>query len=129
MLILLSKYWLVEVIENDCIMTRVGVYDEILPEPSGSGNISSHTPPLVTIQLDYHTVCHLLLSTWARSPLPKACVTYISPFIWSPVEKPGVFVAGAGERGLPPPNTPGFSTGLTKLTLNTVISSTAKQSF
>ena len=55
MLILLSKYWLVEVIENDCIVTRVGVYNEKLPEPSGnpsgSGNISSYTPPLVTIQL------------------------------------------------------------------------------
>ena len=51
------KYWLVEVIENDCIVTRVRVYDDILPEPSGnpsgSGNISSCTPPLVTIQLQY----------------------------------------------------------------------------
>ena len=28
------KYWLVEVIENDCIVTRVGVYDELVPEPS-----------------------------------------------------------------------------------------------
>ena len=36
MLILLSKYWLVEVIENDCIVTRVGLYNEILPEPSGN---------------------------------------------------------------------------------------------
>ena len=48
------KYWLVEVIENDCIVTWVGVYDEILPEPSGnpsgSGIISSYTPPLGTIQ-------------------------------------------------------------------------------
>ena len=30
------KYWLVEVIENGCIVTRVRVYDEILPEPSGN---------------------------------------------------------------------------------------------
>ena len=30
------KYSLVEVIENDCIVTRVGVYDEISPEPSGN---------------------------------------------------------------------------------------------
>ena len=30
------KYWLVEVIENDCIVTRVGVYDKILPEPEGN---------------------------------------------------------------------------------------------
>ena len=47
------KYWLVEVIENDCIVTRVGVYDEISPLgfPSGSGDISSYTPLLVTIQL------------------------------------------------------------------------------
>ena len=38
---------------------RGGGYDEILPEPKGnpegfpegSGNISSYTPPLVTIQL------------------------------------------------------------------------------
>ena len=56
------KYWLVEVIENDCIVTRVRVYDEILPEPSGnpsappsgfrsgSGNISSYTPTQITIQ-------------------------------------------------------------------------------
>ena len=48
------KYWLVEVIENDCI---VGVYNEILHEPSrnssGSGNISSYTPPFFTIQLQY----------------------------------------------------------------------------
>ena len=51
MLNLLSKYQLVEVIENECIVTQVGVYDEKLPEPSG--NISSYTPPLVTIQLQY----------------------------------------------------------------------------
>ena len=30
------NYWLVEVIENDCIVTQVGVYDEILPEPEGN---------------------------------------------------------------------------------------------
>ena len=52
------KYWLVEVIENDCIVTRVGVYDEKSPEPSGNpsgwGDISSYTPPLVTIQLNCH---------------------------------------------------------------------------
>ena len=51
------EYWLVVVIENDCIVTWVGVYDEILPElsgnPSGSGNISSNTPTQVTIQLQY----------------------------------------------------------------------------
>ena len=50
----MRKYFLVEVIENDCIVTQVGVYDEILPEPmrnpQGSGNISSYTTPLVTIQ-------------------------------------------------------------------------------
>ena len=49
------KYSLVKVIENDCIVTRVKVYDEKWPEPSGnpsnSGNISACTPPLVTIQL------------------------------------------------------------------------------
>ena len=54
------KYWLVEVIEKGCIVTRVRVYDEILPEalgnPSGSGNISSYTSPLVTIQLQYTDV-------------------------------------------------------------------------
>ena len=42
-------------IENDCNVTRVGAYNEILPEPSGnpsgSGNISSYTLPLVPIQL------------------------------------------------------------------------------
>ena len=27
------KYWLVEVIENDCIVTQVRVYNEISPEP------------------------------------------------------------------------------------------------
>ena len=32
-------------------MTRVGVYDEISPDPSGSGNISSFT-----IQLQYGVV-------------------------------------------------------------------------
>ena len=36
-------------------MTQVRVYDEMLPEssgnPSGSGNISLYTSPLVTIQL------------------------------------------------------------------------------
>ena len=51
------KYWLLEVIEYDCIVTQVGVYDEILHEPSGNpsglGNISSYTTPLVTIQLQY----------------------------------------------------------------------------
>ena len=31
-----GKYWLVELIENGCIVTRVRVYDEILPEPSGN---------------------------------------------------------------------------------------------
>ena len=29
-------YWLVEIIKNDCIVTWVGGYDEILPEPSGN---------------------------------------------------------------------------------------------
>ena len=51
-------YWLVEVIKNDCIVTQVGVYNEILPEPEGnaegfpegSGDISSYTPIRVTIQ-------------------------------------------------------------------------------
>ena len=51
------KYLIVDVIENDCIVTQVGVYNEILPEPSGnpsgSGIISSYTHPLVTIQLQY----------------------------------------------------------------------------
>ena len=46
------KYWLLQVIENDCIVTCVGVYTEILPEPSG--NISSSTPPLFTIQLHFN---------------------------------------------------------------------------
>ena len=32
------KYWLVEVIENGCIVTRVRVYNEILPEPSSRHN-------------------------------------------------------------------------------------------
>ena len=30
------KYSLVEVVENDCIVTRVRVYDEISPESSGN---------------------------------------------------------------------------------------------
>ena len=38
----------------NCIVTRGGVYNEILPEPEGflegSGNISSYTPTLVRIQ-------------------------------------------------------------------------------
>ena len=59
-----KKYSLVEVIENDCIVTRVGVYDEISPEPSGnpsgSGDISLYTPPLVTIQLQY---CQMVVNT------------------------------------------------------------------
>ena len=40
------KNWLVEVIENDCIVTRVGVYNEILPEPSGnpSGSVLGIKP-------------------------------------------------------------------------------------
>ena len=50
------KYWLVEVIENGCIVTGVRVYDEILPEPSG--NISLYTPPLVTIQLEHVLINH-----------------------------------------------------------------------
>ena len=39
----MRKYWLVEVIENGCIMTKVKVYNEILPEPSGnpSGSFKS----------------------------------------------------------------------------------------
>ncbi len=41
---------IVEAIENYCILTQVGVYNEISPEPSGnpssSGYISSYTPPL-----------------------------------------------------------------------------------
>ena len=53
------KYWLVEVIENDCIVTWVRVYDEILPEPSGnpsgSVNISLFTPTQghITVILNY----------------------------------------------------------------------------
>ena len=42
------KYWLVEVNENNCIVTHVGVYDEISPRISGN---PLYTPPLVTIQL------------------------------------------------------------------------------
>ena len=29
------QYWLVELVENDCIVTQVGVYAEISLEPSG----------------------------------------------------------------------------------------------
>ena len=52
---------------NGCIVTRVRVYNEILPEPSGnpSGNISFYTPPLVTIQLQYnynHIILPFLVS-------------------------------------------------------------------
>ena len=36
----MRKYWLVEVIENDCIVTRIGVYNEISPEPSGNPSVS-----------------------------------------------------------------------------------------
>ena len=35
------KFWLIEVIENDCIVTSVGVYDEILPEPYGNPSDSA----------------------------------------------------------------------------------------
>ena len=42
------KYWLEEAIENECIGTQVGVYDEISPRISGN---PLYTPPLVTIQL------------------------------------------------------------------------------
>ena len=53
------KYWLIEVIENDCIVTRVWVYDEISPElsgnPSGSAlGISLRHRRYFIIQLQYH---------------------------------------------------------------------------
>ena len=35
------KYWLVEVIENDCIVTQVRVYNGILPVPSGNPSASA----------------------------------------------------------------------------------------
>ena len=67
----MEKYWLVEVIENDCIVTPVGVYNEILPEPSGtpSGSVLGtslglrryFTPPLVTIQLQSDCQSYLCL--------------------------------------------------------------------
>ena len=63
--ILPSRGPLLEVIENNCIVTRDGVYNEISPEPSGnpsgSGNISLYTPPLVTIQLQYHNIAYYTL--------------------------------------------------------------------
>ena len=48
------------VIENVCMVTRVWIYGEIQPEPSGfplgSGYISSYIPPLFTIQIQRATV-------------------------------------------------------------------------
>ena len=37
----MRKYWLVEVIENDCIVTSVRVYNEISPEPSENPTVSA----------------------------------------------------------------------------------------
>ena len=44
----MRKYWLVEVIENDCIVTRVGVYNEISPEPSSRHNtVTVYSKPCI----------------------------------------------------------------------------------
>ena len=43
----MRKYSLVEVIENDCIVMRVGVYNEISPEAI------LHCIPLLSSQLQY----------------------------------------------------------------------------
>ena len=49
----MRKYWLVGVIENDCIVTQVRVYNEISPE--------SEENPLVTKQL------HTLILHWSMA--------------------------------------------------------------
>ena len=50
------KYWLVEVIENDCIVTPVGVYDEILPEPSSRHN---------TVTISSRQIAYFWLLCWS----------------------------------------------------------------
>ena len=60
----MRKYWIVEVIENYYIVTRVGVYDEILPEPS-SREIQSVTFYFFILPISQHqklsTIeCHIV---------------------------------------------------------------------
>ena len=52
------KYWLVEVIENDCIVTQLRVYNEISPEPEG--NPEGEAPRLVTIQLRDYSIYYTI---------------------------------------------------------------------
>ena len=60
------KYSLVEVIENDCIVTRVGVYDEISPEPSGntSGSALGIALGLRRYFIVYSSSCHNTVTLW-----------------------------------------------------------------
>ena len=48
---------LVEIIENDCIVTQVGVYDEILPEPEGNpeGKVRGISSRRNTVTINYNT--------------------------------------------------------------------------
>ena len=43
----MRKYWLVEEIENNCFVTRVGVYNEIQPEPSSCHNTVTKATKLI----------------------------------------------------------------------------------
>ena len=78
-----KKYSLVEVIENDCIVTRVGVYNEILPEPSGSSSDSAvgiffHCVPLLSSQYSYNIninipVAHYTSASCRLPPPGRRC--------------------------------------------------------
>ena len=48
------KYWLIEVIENGCIVTGVRVYDEILPEPSGNPSLYCQSGQIRKIQKNHN---------------------------------------------------------------------------
>ena len=63
------KYWLVEVIENDCIVTRVGVYDEISPEPSSRHNtVTLHHTGYFASFLGHFLSLHFV-TTYNQRPL------------------------------------------------------------
>ena len=63
------KYWLVEEIENVCIVTWVGVYDEILPEPSG--NLSGSALGLRPYFIVYRSSRHNIVTFYLVKPLPN----------------------------------------------------------
>jgi len=83
------KYWLVEVIENDCIITQVGVYDEISPEPSGKPLF--HFIPILSSQ-NIYILTYLTMEYWkiAVAIFPSRQSVFHSELLKLPWQSPQI---------------------------------------